>query len=842
LEKIKKYFNKTFLIFSLTAVMLFIILVYIGYSGIDQSVTVNGSDAIEKSKNILFIGLIGCIIFLACLIVYFYFIFYKPIGLISERVKSLAEKDSVSLSRALMELARGNLTANIKLESDTIHSSVNGKIGQMTEGLNTIINNLSEASREFNTATDNPCQRLFYVGADSYLEGRACGEAMGKALEGKGKIAIIIEQFGVLGVELRRKGFSTLLNEKYPSISIIETVEGRLDFDVSYNQTKMLLNKYHDLDGIYMANCGADAIAKAVVELNKKGKIKIVGHDVPDETMKYIAQGVITATISQDEYAQGHDPVIHLFNHIVSHWSPPNDRLLTTMEIITKDNYSNFWDPQKGLIQSEEIVKRRPKPMKESSRPIRIAVLGREGSAFWVSIKAGVESAARILSKFNATVDWVIPAGSHTKDHFDATAKYYGPAIEELTAKKYDAISVGIYDKNLVNYINASIKKGVIFATYNSDPLSLRGLLTVLSNRTDSLIEFSQNLSTATLHTVETTNHNVQSIQQMVNGFTEETNAVSVANMNMNQITSAIDNIARDSHDQKFAADKVSSSAHEISIAINSANTTAATVVKSSSEAIQIAKEGAKQVKLNLEQMQRIEETVKHFASKIEVMATQSDQIEEIIQTIDAIAEQTNLLALNAAIEAARAGEYGRGFAVVADEVRNLAERSATATKQTTSLINKVQKDIAESSESIKLVVAKVKEGASTANQSGESIDKLYKSSQSMNSQIDTMATANQTVVKIMSGLLESIEKISMVIEQNMSTTEELSQSVRQTVETINDISVISDTNMVTINEISSKIVNSKSDAQELGNVTTGLTGMSHELRCATSQFIIESE
>jgi len=365
--------------------------------------------------------------------------------------------------------------------------------------------------------------------------------------------------------------------------------------------------------------------------------------------------------------------------------------------------------------------------------------------------------------------------------------------------------------------------------------------LTVLSHRTDKLIEFSQNLSTATQHTVETTNHNVQSIQQMVQSFTEETNAVSVANMNMNQIAVAIDNIARDSHDQKYAADKVSSSAHEISIAINSANTTAAVVVKSSSEAIQIAKEGAKQVKLNLDQMQRIEETVKHFASKIEVMATQSDEIEEIIQTIDAIAEQTNLLALNAAIEAARAGEYGRGFAVVADEVRNLAERSATATKQTTSLINKVQKDIAESSESIKLVVAKVKEGANTANQSGESIDKLYKSSQNMNSQIDTMATANQSVAKIMSGLLESIDKISIVIEQNMSTTEELSQSVRQTVETINDISVISDTNMVTINEISTKIVDSKSDAQELENVTTGLTGMAHELRGATSQFIIES-
>jgi methyl-accepting chemotaxis protein len=327
----------------------------------------------------------------------------------------------------------------------------------------------------------------------------------------------------------------------------------------------------------------------------------------------------------------------------------------------------------------------------------------------------------------------------------------------------------------------------------------------------------------------------------MAQCLTEEADAVSVTNMNMNQIADSIDHIAKDSHEQKLAADNVSSAAHEISIAINSANADAAAVVKSSSEAIQIAKEGSKQVKLNLEQMQKIEETVKHFASKIEGMARQSDQIEEIIQTIDAIAEQTNLLALNAAIEAARAGEYGRGFAVVADEVRNLAERSATATKQTTSLINKVQKDIAESSESIKLVVAKVKEGANTANQSGESIDRLFKTSQNMNSQIDTMATANKSVAKIMSGLLESIDKISLVIELNMSATEELSQGVKQTVETINDISGISNENTKTIGVISSKVVASKSDALELGNVSTGLNGMAQELRAATAQFIIET-
>lgn len=57
--------------------------------------------------------------------------------------------------------------------------------------------------------------------------------------------------------------------------------------------------------------------------------------------------------------------------------------------------------------------------------------------------------------------------------------------------------------------------------------------------------------------------------------------------------------------------------------------------------------------------MQRLMHEMSETKPKVDALASNSININQILSVITAIAEQTNLLALNAAIEATRAGEQG---------------------------------------------------------------------------------------------------------------------------------------------------------------------------------------
>ena len=112
---------------------------------------------------------------------------------------------------------------------------------------------------------------------------------------------------------------------------------------------------------------------------------------------------------------------------------------------------------------------------------------------------------------------------------------------------------------------------------------------------------------------------------------------------------------------------------------------------------------------------------MQHMSAAMTDLQKTSANVAKIVKTIDEIAFQTNILALNAAVEAARAGEAGAGFAVVAEEVRSLAQRSASAAKETATTI---QEPVQMSARGVTLS-GKVVTGFSEILQKARSVDEL---------------------------------------------------------------------------------------------------------------------
>jgi len=347
----------------------------------------------------------------------------------------------------------------------------------------------------------------------------------------------------------------------------------------------------------------------------------------------------------------------------------------------------------------------------------------------------------------------------------------------------------------------------------------------------------STQLSSASNQAGNATSQVATTVQQVAKGAQQQTELVTQIAHAIEEMSRAIDGVARGSQEQAQAIATVSQINSQLAIAIQQVTENAQSISKEAFTASQSAAEGTKAVEATVEGIQRIQERVGISAARVQDMNSRSEEIGNIVLTIEDVAAQTNLLALNAAIEAARAGEHGKGFAVVADEVRRLAERASAATKEIGSLIKEVQASIAEAMGAMKESEKEVLMGTELAHKAGKTLEEILSINERLAQRAEQSAAAAEEMSAASSELSNAVDAVSAVIEENTAAAEEMAASSKEVRNAIESVASVSEENSAAAEEVSAAVEEMSAQVEEVAASAQNLNESTNTLNNIVALF-----
>ncbi len=187
-----------------------------------------------------------------------------------------------------------------------------------------------------------PPPNVYFIGADSVLEGVTQMEYAGKIMNGKGSICVLMGLLSNEGSLARTSGAHQVIKEKYPDIKILAEETANWQRDQGMNVTENWLTAYGDSINAVLSNNDEMALG-AVMALANAGRtdVFVLGTDAISDALTAIERGSMAATVLQDPVAQGKGSVELAIG--LSQGKVPADPIIRLpAQLINKDNVKNF--------------------------------------------------------------------------------------------------------------------------------------------------------------------------------------------------------------------------------------------------------------------------------------------------------------------------------------------------------------------------------------------------------------------------------------------------------------------------------------------------------------------
>ena len=187
-----------------------------------------------------------------------------------------------------------------------------------------------------NTDIENS-SRLAYVGSNFYRSGETAAGLMQLMTRGDVHVGIVSGSRNILCHTERIAGFSHVI-ESTPNIRIADIVNNNDDDKTSRELTKKLLADHPEINAFYFTAGGVYGGCLAIEESPRKNDMTVITNDIGPTTREYMQKGLIAATICQQPFQQGFQPLSLLFTYLTTGEMPASENNYVDVDIRIREN------------------------------------------------------------------------------------------------------------------------------------------------------------------------------------------------------------------------------------------------------------------------------------------------------------------------------------------------------------------------------------------------------------------------------------------------------------------------------------------------------------------------
>ncbi|RWR02263.1 rhizopine-binding protein [[Pantoea] beijingensis] len=180
--------------------------------------------------------------------------------------------------------------------------------------------------------------KIAYVGSDSELAGRLQMEALAKAMNGKGNVAILLGDLANESTRERTKGVEAVV-AKYPGIKVIQKQTAKFQRNDAVDVVSNWMTAGDDINAIASNN---DEMAIGALQAlgRNNANVLIAGVDGTPDALQMIKNGKMVATVFQNAKGQGEGAVTTAVKLV--NGEKVQNIVDIPFQLITKENYEQF--------------------------------------------------------------------------------------------------------------------------------------------------------------------------------------------------------------------------------------------------------------------------------------------------------------------------------------------------------------------------------------------------------------------------------------------------------------------------------------------------------------------